>query len=148
MDRLFDVRSSGIHGKGAFARRRISRGTRIIEYVGERITHEEADARYDDAAMDRHHTCLMTVNRRWVIDAAVGGNDARFINHSCRPNCEIVVSRGRVFIDALADIEPGEELCYDYAYEREAGDDELAETRFPCHCGAPGCRRTILATKD
>jgi len=95
MDRLFDVCSSGIHGKGAFARRRIFRGTRIIEYLGERITHEEADARYDDAAMDRHHTCLMTVNRRWVIDAAVGGNEARFINHSCRPNCEIVVSRRR-----------------------------------------------------
>ena len=146
--RRFVLRASGIHGRGAFALTRIRRGTRIIEYTGERITHAEADARYDDEAMERHHTCLMVVNRNWVLDAAVGGNDARFINHSCEPNCEIVVARGRVFIDALRDIAPGEELCYDYAYTREEGDDAVAETRYPCRCGAPSCRRTILAPVD
>ena len=147
-ERLFALRPSRLHGRGAFALATIRAGTRIIEYTGERISHAEADARYDDEAMDHHHTFLMVVNRSWVIDAAFGGNDARFINHSCDPNCEIVTERGRVFIDALRDIAPGEELTYDYAYEREAGDDEHAETRYPCRCGAPGCRRTILAPAD
>src|SRR5262245_55320196 len=142
---LFVLRPSPLHGRGAFAVVPIRKGTRIIEYLGERISHAEADARYDDAAMEHHHTLLLAVNRRWVIDAAVGGNQARFINHSCDPNCEIVVEAGRAFIDALRDIAPGEELTYDYAYEREPGDDEHAETRYACHCGAPGCRRTILA---
>jgi uncharacterized protein len=143
---LFEVRSSPVHGLGAFALRRISRGTRIIEYTGERITHEEADARYDDEAMAQHYTCLMTVNRKWVIDAAVGGNEARFINHSCDPNCHLVISRGRVFIHALADIEPGDELFYDYSYEREEDDDESAVARYPCRCGAKECRGTLLRT--
>jgi len=142
------LRPSPMHGVGAFAAGPIRRGTRIIEYTGERITHAEADARYDDASMDRHHTFLMIVNRRWVLDAAVGGNDARFVNHSCDPNCEIVVARGRVFIEAIADIRPGEEITYDYAYEREEGDDAIATSRYPCRCGAVRCRGTILAPHD
>ncbi|HUD71942.1 MAG TPA: SET domain-containing protein-lysine N-methyltransferase [Dongiaceae bacterium] len=145
---VFALRASPLHGRGAFATERITTGTRVIEYLGERITHAEADARYDDAAMEHHHTFLMVANRRVVIDAAVGGNEARFINHSCAPNCEIVTERGRVFIDAIRTIEPGEELTYDYAYEREPGDDALATTRYPCRCGAPTCRGTILAPED
>jgi SET domain-containing protein len=144
----FVLRPSRLQGRGAFATAPIRKGRRIIEYTGERITHAEADRRYDDKAMARHHTFLMTIDRRWVIDAAVGGNEARYINHSCDPNCEIVVRRGRVFIDALRDIRKGEELTYDYAYEREEGDDAIAETRYPCRCGAPGCRGTILAPRD
>jgi SET domain-containing protein len=141
---LFVLRPSAKHGTGAFATVPIRRGTRIIEYTGERITHEEADARYDDDAMERHHTFLMIVNRKWVLDAAVGGNDARFINHSCDPNCEIVVARGRVFIEAIADILPGQEITYDYAYEREEDDEADADARYPCRCGAKACRGTIL----
>jgi len=146
--RLFVLRRSSLHGKGAFALVPIRKGTRVIEYLGERISHAEADARYDDDAMTDHHTFLMIVNRRWVIDAAVGGNEARFINHSCDPNCEIVIDRGRAFIDAIRDIYPGEEIAYDYAYEREDGDEQHALTRYPCRCGAPNCRRTILAPED
>jgi SET domain-containing protein len=144
----FILRRSSVHGRGAFAIAPIRKGTRIIEYTGERITHAVADARYDDNAMEKHHTLLMVVNRKWVLDAAVGGNESRFINHSCDPNCEVVVERGRVFIDALRDIHPGEELAYDYAYEREDGDDAIATTRYPCRCGAPGCRGTILAPEE
>jgi len=146
--RLFVLRRSSLHGRGAFALVPIPKGTRVIEYLGERISHAEADARYDDDAMTNHHTFLMIVNRKWVIDAAFGGNEARFINHSCEPNCEIVIDRGRAFIDAIRHIYPGEEITYDYAYEREDGDDEHALTRYPCRCGAPGCRRTILAPLD
>lgn len=146
--RRFVLRRSPLHGRGAFALVPIRKGTRVIEYLGERISHAEADARYDDDAMTNHHTFLMIVNRKVVIDAAVGGNEARFINHSCDPNCEIVIDRGRAFIDAIRDIYPGEEIAYDYAYEREAGDEEHAFTRYPCRCGAPNCRRTILAPED
>ena len=144
----FVLGTSLLHGRGAFATVPIRRGSRIVEYTGERITHDEADARYDDDAMESHHTFLMIVNRKWVLDAAVGGNEARFINHSCDPNSEIVVERGRVFIDALRDIVPGEEITYDYSYEREGGDDEAAETRYPCRCGTAACRGTILAPRE
>jgi hypothetical protein len=145
--RLFAIRLSPIQGQGAFALRRIPRGTRIIEYTGERITHEVADARYDDEAMERHHTYLFTVDERTVIDAAVGGNESRIINHSCDPNCVVVIARGRIFIDAIQDIPSGEELCYDYSYEREEDDDAQAEKLYPCRCGARRCRGTILSPK-
>jgi len=89
---------------GAFATRRIRKGERIIEYVGERISAKLADERYDDEAMARagtHYTLLFTVNKSVVIDATFGGNDSKFINHSCAPNCEAVIENKRVFIDSL-----------------------------------------------
>jgi hypothetical protein len=143
--KLFVVRASPIQGRGAFAARRIPRGTRIVEYTGERISHAEADARYDDAAMERHHTFLFTVDEETVIDAAVGGGPARWLNHSCEPNCVVAIERGRVFIDARRDIDPGEELCYDYALRREDGDEAVARTRYACRCGARRCRGTLLS---
>jgi SET domain-containing protein len=141
----FEIRTSSIQGRGAFATRPIRKGTRIIEYVGERISHAEADRRYVDEDMDRHHTFLFTVNSRVVVDAAVGGNEARFINHSCDPNCEAVIERGRIYIDALRNIPVGAELCYDYAYEWTADEDPGAAARYPCRCGARDCRGTIMA---
>ena len=141
----FEIRTSSIQGRGAFATRPIRKGTRIIEYVGERISHTEADRRYVDEEMERHHTFLFTVSSRTVVDAGRGGNEARFINHSCAPNCEAVIERGRIFIDALRNIPVGAELCYDYAYEWTADDDDDAESRYPCRCGARECRGTIMA---
>ena len=142
----FLLRTSKIQGKGAFALRKIRKGTRIIEYVGEIVTAEEADRRYDDANMNRHHTFLFSLDNGKCIDAAVGGNDARFINHSCDPNCEAREVRSRIFIEAIRTIQPGEELTYDYAYERDA-DDEDWEKIYVCRCGAETCRGTILAPK-
>lgn len=133
---------------GAFATRRIRKGERIIEYVGERISAKLADERYDDEAMARvgtHYTLLFTVNKSVVVDATYGGNDSKFINHSCAPNCEAVVEDKRVFIDSARDIAPGEELSYDYAYDREPDASPGAEQLYPCNCGAPKCRGTILA---
>lgn len=144
-NKYFVLRRSAIQGLGAFATRPIRRGTRIIEYTGDRISHEEADRRYDDAAMGRHHTFLFTIDKSTVIDAAVGGNEARFINHSCAPNCEAIDDRKRIYIEAIRDIEPGEELTYDYAYERDGTEDEEWEQLYVCKCGAPTCRGTILA---
>jgi len=146
LDQPFVVRRSNIAGQGAFATRDIAKGERIIEYLGERITHAESDARYDDHAHDAHHTFLFTVNRSVVIDAAHGGNDARFVNHSCDPNCESEVERGRVFIDAIRRIRKGEELTYDYAYTRDGTETpEEERTLYGCRCGSRKCRGTILA---
>jgi SET domain-containing protein len=144
----FELRSSPIAGVGAFATRRIKKGTRIIEYTGERISNAEADRRYDEDKMKSHHTFLFTLTSRTVVDAAVGGNEARFINHSCAPNCEAVIEDGkRIYIEALTDIPVGDELVYDYQYERT--DDHTAEDErfYACGCGAPRCRGTILAAK-
>jgi uncharacterized protein len=146
-DLAFEIRKSSIQGRGAFATRRIRPGTRLIEYVGERISRDEADLRYDDTAMSRHHTFLFALDDDTVIDAAVDGNEARYINHSCDPNCQAVIEDGHIFIEAVRNIQPGTELTYDYAYERtdEHGpeDDEL----YACRCGSPRCRGSILAPK-
>jgi uncharacterized protein len=142
----FAVRGSKIAGKGAFATRAIRKGERIVEYLGERVSHAVADSRYDDHAGGAHHTFLFTVSRKVVIDATVDGNDARFINHSCDPNCESVIEGGRVFIDAAKAIKAGEELAYDYAYTRDGSETAEEETGlYGCRCGTKSCRGTILA---
>jgi SET domain-containing protein len=138
------VRRSRIQGKGVFAARAFAEGARILEYTGKLITDAEADAGCDDENGRRHHTFLFAVRDGLVIDASRGGNEARFINHSCEPNCESVVVRRRVYIQALRDIEEGEELLYDYWYVTDAGYtlDDLQRI-YPCRCGASGCRGTI-----
>src|SRR3954470_19117089 len=112
----FEIRRSPMQGLGAFATERIPPGVRLIEYAGERLTPAEADARYPDVPGERHHTFLFAIDDDIVIDAAVDGNEARFINHSCDPNCDAVIEGSKIWIDAIRDIEPGEELAYDYAY--------------------------------
>lgn len=142
---LFELRTSPIAGTGAFAIRPIRKGTRLIEYTGERISHEEADRRYDETGDHRpSHVVLFTVDRRTVVDAGVGGNEARFFNHSCDPNCESEVEGGHIYLDTIRNITPGEELTYDYALTRESEDDEEEERQYPCRCGAPRCRGTLL----
>lgn len=143
----FELRHSPIQGWGAFATRAIPAGTRLIEYTGERLTPAESDARYPDVKGERHHTFLFAIDDDVVIDAAVDGNDARFINHGCDPNCDAVVEDGRIWIDTIRDVAPEEELLYDYAYILEERHSPAAKRRFPCSCGAPSCRGTILAKK-
>lgn len=143
----FEIRPSPIQGLGAFATERIAAGTRLIEYVGERLTPEAADARYPDADDERHHTYLFAIDEDIVIDAAVGGNDARFINHSCDPNCDAVVEDAHIWIETIRDVSAGEELAYDYAYVLEERHSPAAKRRYPCYCGAATCRGTILAKK-
>ena len=143
----FEIRRSPIQGEGAFATREIAAGTRLVEYTGERLTPAEADARYPDDDDERHHTYLFAIDDDVVIDAAVGGNEARFINHSCEPNCDAVIDGGRIFIEAVRDIAAGEELAYDYAYVLDERHTPAAKRRYPCACGASRCRGTILAKK-
>ena len=146
-DLPFEIRDSPIHGSGAFATRHIPAGTRLIEYRGERLTPAEADERYPDVPGERHHTYLFSIDDDVVIDAAVDGNEARFINHSCGPNCDAVIDDVRIWIETIRDVEPGEELAYDYAYTLEERHTPAAKRRYPCTCGAPECRGTILAKK-
>ena len=141
---LIEVRNSPVHGRGVFAVAKIRKGTRIIEYLGDRVSHDAADARYEDHDENDNHTFLFIVDKNTVIDAAVGGNDARFINHQCSGNCESVIENRRVFIDATRDIAPGEELGYDYEIGRDKDDPPNVDEIYACRCGSPKCRGTML----
>lgn len=144
---LYEVRPSAIQGQGLFARRFIAEGTRIIEYAGEVISEAEGDRRYDETGMQRHLTFLFALSDGTCIDGASQGNEARFANHSCEPNCEAVEEDGRIWIESIRPIAAGEELTYDYSYDRGGDDDEARERFYRCECGAARCRATILAPK-
>ena len=141
---LIEVGASPLHGLGVFAARRIPRGTRVIEYLGERVSHEEADRRYHHKDAGDSHTLLFIVDSHTVIDAGVDGNEARFMNHSCEPNCESLLENQRVYIDSIRTIEPGEELTYDYQIQREADDPPDIDAIFACRCGFGRCRGSML----
>jgi uncharacterized protein len=141
---LVEVRNSPVHGRGVFAVAPIRKGTRILEYLGDRISHDAADKRYEDHDESDNHTFLFIVDKHTVIDAGVGGNDARFINHQCSGNCESVIENRRVFIDAARDIAPGQELGYDYEIGREKDDPPNVDEIYACRCGSPKCRGTML----
>lgn len=145
--KLFRIRNSKIQGRGAFATRRIRKGQRIVEYTGERIHPSEETNRYDDESMDRHHTFLFAINDTVTIDGGVTGNDAKYINHSCDPNCEAVDEDGRIFVFAIRNIQPGYELFYDYAYEHDGAVTKKLLATYPCYCGTDKCRGTILDVK-
>lgn len=139
------VRRSRIQGRGVFATREIAEGERVVEYTGTRISSDDADAQSpDDEAAEHHHTFLFAIDDEVVIDGSNGGNDARFINHSCEPNCEVVIVRGRVYIHALEDIPEGTELLYDYWYTTDESYtmDDLRRI-YPCCCGSAKCRGTL-----
>jgi SET domain-containing protein len=141
------VRRSRIHGRGVFAARLIPKGTRIIEYRGKRIPYSLASELYPDEDGVPTHTFLFELDDDMVIDAAQGGNAARWINHSCAPNCEAVDDGGRIYIEAIRTIQPGEELGYDYNITLEDRHTPAEKKRWPCLCGARDCRRTLLARK-
>ena len=141
---LYKVTRSKVHGYGAFATRDVKKGEVLDEYLGDRITHAQADKRYEDHDENDNHTFLFIVDKKIVIDAGIGGNDARFINHKCDPNCESEIKKGRVFIVATKKIAKGEELGYDYQIGREKDDPENVDVIYACRCGSPKCRGTML----
>jgi uncharacterized protein len=140
---LYEIGKSTIQGRGVFAKRRIRPGQRIIEYTGDIIPNDEADARYDEEKMTRHHTFLFTLDDKRCIDGNVKTNDARLINHSCDPNCEAIIEGEHIWIYALKNIQRGVELAYDYKYERTGGKE--LEKFYVCHCGSAKCRGSIMA---
>jgi SET domain-containing protein len=143
------VRNSKVHGRGVYAARKIKAGERIVEYRGERITWKEADRRPPSDPDDPHHTFFFALSDgKRVIDAAVGGNAARWINHSCDPNCETEeTDDGRIFIEALRDIRAGEELFYDYGLILDERITPTLKRHYRCLCGAQDCRGTMLALR-
>ena len=142
------VRNSSIHGRGVFALRRIPKGTRIIEYKGKLITDKEADRRYSRVHEHSPHTMLFSLEGGWVIDATRRGNSARWINHSCAPNCEIEEEGQRIFIEARRDIRLGDELTYDYNLQIGEKHTKKAKREHACFCRARRCRGTMLGEEE
>ncbi|KFN45059.1 SET domain-containing protein [Arenimonas oryziterrae] len=148
------TRRSAIHGNGVFAAAPIKKGTRLIQYKGLLRSHEEVDRVYADD-IDTGHTFLFTLNDDYVIDANVEGNDARWINHSCDPNCEAVIdedegkdaAKDRVFIEAIRAIKPGEELTYNYGIKLAEAHTPKMKKLWACHCGSKKCTGTMLQPK-
>lgn len=140
----YSVRRSPVHGYGAFADRQIRHGEVIDEYAGERITHKQANERYRERSERDTHTFLFTLNNRVVIDGGFGGNNSRFINHKCEPNCAPRVRQGRVFIVATRTIEAGEEIGFLYHIGREDDDPPDVDEIWACRCASPRCQGTML----
>ena len=129
-----EIRPSRIHGRGAFAKTAIAAETRVLEYVGERISKAESLRR-----CAANHEYIFQLDDEIDLDGGVEWNPARFLNHSCAPNCEAEWDEGRIFIKALRDIRPGEELTFNYGY------DLVDYREHPCRCGAPRCAGYIVA---
>ncbi len=154
MPKKIQARKSTIHGNGVFALEALAKGERVIEYKGLRRTHAEVDA--DDAGdVESGHTFLFTLNDDYVIDANYKGNDARWINHSCAPNCEAVIAEAegedrtadKVFIEATRDIKPGEELTYNYGITLAERHTPRLKKIWECRCGSRKCTGTMLQPK-
>ncbi|MRV73046.1 SET domain-containing protein-lysine N-methyltransferase [Duganella sp. FT92W] len=144
---LYIVKESPVHGRGVFARQPIAAGERIIEYTGEIISSDESARRAEASGGPVNHTFFFSLADGNLIDGGSNGNDARFINHSCDPNCEAYEEDGRVFIHALRDIEQDEELNYNYALIYEARHTPAIKKAFACYCGAANCTGVMLAPK-
>jgi SET domain-containing protein len=142
------VGRSRIHGRGVFAKRKIPKGTRVIEYLGERILVEEFCR--DPEGTEPARVYALYLDENTVIDGALNGNDARFVNHSCDPNCEAYCVDERVYIYAMSDIARGEELTFDYklAVMRNRPGDIQDSNAHICRCGSANCRGTMLAATE
>src|SRR5579863_6797989 len=154
MTRRIIRRTSPIHGNGVFAAQELGKGIRVIEYRGRRLTHTQANRMYANDT-DSGHTFLFTLNEKYLIDGGDGGNDARWINHSCAPNCQawVVESkrgdklRDRVVIETRRAIRKGEELTYDYGITLEERQTPRLKKIWACKCGARKCTGTMLKPK-
>ena len=154
MSSKFEVRRSKIHGSGVFAAKNIKKSEFIIEYKGLLRSHEEVDAAYDGED-ETGHTFLFTLNEDFVIDANIKGNEARWINHSCDPNCDSEHvdaengdnSKDRIEIKAIRDIQAGEELSYNYGIRLVERHTPKLKKLWACLCGSPKCTGTMLQPK-
>jgi hypothetical protein len=143
--KIYAVRGSHIHGRGVFATEKIRKGTVIVEYKGQRASWDDAMERPDSDPDDSAHTFLFQLDDGRVIDARVRGNAARWINHSCDPNCRTFEDdEGRVFIEAKRKIRPGEELSYDYKLQIEGRLTKRERAQYACRCGTGKCRGSLL----
>ena len=147
---MWKVRKSKVHGRGVFATQNIKKNIRIIEYIGEKITKAEGDRRSEKMINKYLHSktkgsvYIFELNKKYDIDGSPEYNKARYINHSCKPNCEVDILNGKISISSLKKISEGEELCYDYGYEFDKDDYKDHE----CKCGHKKCIGFIISTDD
>jgi len=146
--RRIQMRRSDVHGNGVFAVDDLAEGETLIEYKGEVINWKEALRRHPHDPAQPNHTFYFHIDDGRVIDGNVNGNAARWINHSCEPNCEADEVNGRVYIKALRNIAAGEELNYDYGLIIDEPYTPKLLAEFPCWCGSESCRGTLLTPKD
>ena len=154
MARKLVTRRSTIHGNGVFAGEPLAKGERLIQYRGKLRSHDDVDRAYADED-ETGHTFLFTLNDEYVIDANIDGNSARWINHSCSPNCEAITDeadgddrrRDRVFIHAKRAIKPGEELTYNYGIVLAEPHTAALKKLWGCRCGSRNCTGTMLQPK-
>ncbi len=147
---MWRVNKSKVHGSGVFATQQIRKDTRIIEYIGEKISRSEGDKRSEKRIKKYIHSkktgsvYIFELNQRYDIDGSPKYNKARYINHSCSPNCEVEISRGHIWISSIKNINIGEELSYDYGYEFDKEDYKDHE----CKCGSKNCIGYIISSDD
>lgn len=154
MFRSIIVRRSPIHGNGVFAARDLPAGHTVVEYRGKICTHDEADEIYE-GSIESGHTFLFTLSDEYIIDANRQGNAARWINHSCEPNCEAVIvektrgpkPRERIYIETKRAVRKGEELTYDYGIKLDVPHTKRLKALWACRCGTPSCTGTMLKKK-
>jgi len=147
---MWKVKISKIHGSGVFATENIKKGTTIIEYIGEKVTRKEGDRRSDIRirrylnSKEKGSVYIFELNQRYDIDGSFAYNKARYINHSCSPNCEVDIIKGKIWISSIKNIKKGEELSYDYGYSFEKDDYE----DHICKCGSRNCIGYIISQDD
>ena len=138
------VRRSGVHGQGVYATSPVRKGAKIIEYTGRQLPWKEAIDLPPHRPDDPYHTFFFSLDNGNVIDAGVDGNEARWINHSCDPNCETNEEDDRIFVYALRSLKPGDELFYDYKIVPAERRTKKLEQEFACRCGTAKCRGTMI----
>src|SRR6187402_1231777 len=145
--RRFYVRRSAIHGRGVFASAIMARGDYLLEYKGEVLSEREANRRFARSEAEAGHTFFFGIGDGRVIDGAVAGNSARWINHSCAPNCEAEQDNDRVYIRAIKKIKVGDEIFIDYRLDAGSRPSKAMKATYACRCGAKNCRSTMLYVK-
>tara|TARA_B100001057_G_scaffold496532_1_gene598252 strand:+ start:752 stop:1234 length:483 start_codon:yes stop_codon:yes gene_type:complete len=147
---MWEVKKSKIHANGVYATERIPKNTKIIEYIGEKVTRSEGDRRSEKRikkylrSKKTGSVYIFELNNKYDIDGSPKYNKARYINHSCKPNCEVEIKKGRIWIVSIKRINKGDELSYDYGYEFDEDDykDHI------CKCGSSNCIGYIISSDD
>ena len=147
---IWKVKKSRVHGSGIFAREYIKKNTKIIEYIGKKVSKAEGDRRSEkrinkflNSKVDGA-VYIFELNKKYDIDGYYSYNKARFINHSCQPNCEVEIIKGQIWICSVKNIQKGEELNYDYGYEFD--EEDYKDHR--CKCGSKNCIGYIISSDD
>ena len=153
-NKYIEVKNSGIHRHGVFAKIDIPKETKIVEYIGEKISAEEGERRHERGTENHLKdpennagTYIFILDDDVYLDGDIPENDAKYINHSCEPNCEIDIKDKRIWIHSLRDIKKGEEITYNYGFELY-DDDPYFFKKHPCKCGSKNCPGYILSEEE